>query len=220
MSIIVDQVLFLFYFHLHSLFLPRIMKTIVLRPFYYRQREQIRLDFDTDVEISHILRNTKGIIWSNKKECWYMPFSSKIPSFLSGSLSDKAAFDSHYIDEYIQKRKRYTRKFDWVAFLIALTVFCGLAALGFIFYGERDSGTIGNNFFKNFFADCYAISRFPLITFFWGRHGGIKTWEEVVSYLFLNSIMYSIITERIYSFLSPKKKLIQSKILAGELNME
>ena len=196
------------------------MKTIILRPFYYRSNEQIRLDFEQDAELSKVLENVDGMIWSKSKGCWYIRLSEKNKKVAVQALSDKAIVDTTLIDIYLKNRKRLTSRFAKGTFFIVLIIISGIAAASFEYASQRDIGTIGTDLFSNLIADSFTIWRFPLLTIFWGHFGGIKSWITVISYLFIDCMIYSFIIERAIALLLPvNKKYIENAILTGELQL-
>lgn len=197
------------------------MNSIVLRPWFYRNAEQIRLKFEDDTELDGFIKSIgKELRWSNSKKCWYMPMSKKNMNFLIDKLNKKTVVETALMDKYFIQRRKLNYEFSFYTFFTALLIVSICTALSQEFYWQRDSGTIGNSLISNTIADSFMIFRFPMLTIFWGHFGGIKNWTTVIIYLFINCAIYAFFLERIITPLRPKKALIKDRILVGQLEMD
>lgn len=196
------------------------MNQITLRPWFYRNAEQIKLVFEEDQDITLFLQAIPGLIWSSSKACWYMKFSKKNVDFLKEKLSSRAIVDTHLMIEFIRNLRKINRKFAWGTFLTVLLIIAVLTAASQEFYWRLDTGTLGTGFFPKLMANSFMIFRFPMLTIFWGHFGGIKSWTTVIFYLFINCSLYAFIIERLITPLMPKKNLIKDMILRGEIEID
>ena len=196
------------------------MNLIILRPWFYRNAEQIRLVFDENQDLNQYLETIPGLIWSRSKATWYMCFSKKNVAMLIEKLNSRATVDADLMTDYILNQVKLNRRFAWGTFLTILLLISILTAASQEYYWQRDSGTIGTGMFSNVMADSFMIFRFPMLTIFWGHFGGIKSWTAVIIYLFINCTLYAFIIERLITPLMPKKNLIKDMILRGEIEMD
>lgn len=76
-----------------------------LEPLYHRGKENIAIRFSSNAEIEQMIRQIKGVSWSQTHRCWYLPFSKDSYISLKQKLPEKTIIDSKALKAYLEQRK-------------------------------------------------------------------------------------------------------------------
>jgi integrase/recombinase XerD len=80
------------------------MGTIVLKPLYHRDRENIAIEVPKQGEINLAVKKLKGVKWSQTHRVWYMPWGKESYSAIIEALKPLATIDNRPLLAYLEKR--------------------------------------------------------------------------------------------------------------------
>ena len=81
------------------------MKTIIIRPIFHRNREQLALQFEHDEALNQLVRQLPYIRWSKTNRCWYLPFEKEHLARLELACQGQASIDYTAIKTHLEHRK-------------------------------------------------------------------------------------------------------------------
>ncbi len=84
------------------------MNTIVLKPFFHKEREYVGLYFDKNIALNRLLQKLAGTKWSQANRCWYIPLNQNSYNNVCIALHGQATLDIGMLKEYLEKRKKIT----------------------------------------------------------------------------------------------------------------
>lgn len=85
------------------------MQAIVsLCPLFYRGQESIAIQCTLSRELETIIRQIKGIKWSQSHRCWYLPFTQAAQKLVKESLVEMAVIDDTMLIQYCKKKEQVT----------------------------------------------------------------------------------------------------------------
>jgi site-specific recombinase XerD len=85
------------------------MQAIVsLCPLFYRGQESIAIQCTLSRELETIIRQIKGIKWSQSHRCWYLPFTQAAQKLVKESLIEMAVIDDTMLIQYCKKKEQVT----------------------------------------------------------------------------------------------------------------
>jgi site-specific recombinase XerD len=86
------------------------MQAIVsLCPLFYRGQESIAIQCTLSRELETIIRQIKGIKWSQSHRCWYLPFTLAAQKLVKESLVEMAVIDDTMLIQYCKKKEQVTK---------------------------------------------------------------------------------------------------------------
>ena len=83
-----------------------LMNTIVLKPFFHKEREYVGLYFDKNIALNRLLQKLAGTKWSQANRCWYIPLNQNSYNNVCIALHGQATLDIGMLKEYLEKRKK------------------------------------------------------------------------------------------------------------------
>jgi integrase/recombinase XerD len=83
--------------------------TVRLCPLFYRGQEFIAVQCILSRELETIIRQIKGIKWSQSHRCWYLPFTQAAQKLVKESLVEMAVIDDTMLIQYCKKKEQVTK---------------------------------------------------------------------------------------------------------------
>jgi site-specific recombinase XerD len=82
--------------------------TVRLCPLFYKGQESIAIQCTLSRELETIIRQIKGIKWSQSHRCWYLPFTQAAQKLVKESLVEMAVIDDTMLIQYCKKKEQVT----------------------------------------------------------------------------------------------------------------
>jgi site-specific recombinase XerD len=80
--------------------------TVRLCPLFYKGQESIAIQCILSRELETIIRQIKGIKWSQSHRCWYLPFTPTAQKLVKESLEEIAVLDDTMLIQYCKKKEQ------------------------------------------------------------------------------------------------------------------
>jgi site-specific recombinase XerD len=79
-------------------------KIITLKPLHHRGQENIALEYENYSSLNKLVKQVRGVRWSQTNRCWYVPLSKESYHEICSKLKSAATIETSELKKYLEKR--------------------------------------------------------------------------------------------------------------------